>query len=70
MAVKDDEVYILEANPRSSRSVPFLSKATGVPLVDLAMLAMLGWPAEKVQPDKYDWKKQKMVSVKGVGISF
>ncbi|MYE07580.1 MAG: carbamoyl-phosphate synthase large subunit [Oligoflexia bacterium] len=70
LAIKDDEIYILEANPRSSRSVPFLSKATGVPLVDLAMLAMMAWPSEKVQPDKYDWKKQKMVSVKGVVFPF
>ena len=70
LAVKDDEIYILEANPRSSRSVPFLSKATGVPLVDLAVLAMLGWPAEKIQPDKYNWKAQKMVSVKGVVFPF
>ncbi len=70
LAVKDDDIYILEANPRSSRSVPFLSKATNVPLVDLAVLAMLGWPAEKVQSERYNWKKQKMVSVKGVVFPF
>jgi len=70
LAVKDDEIYILEANPRSSRSVPFLSKATGVPLVDLAVLAMLGRSAEKVQPDRYNWRTQKMVSVKGVVFPF
>ena len=70
LAVKDDEIYILEANPRSSRSVPFLSKATGIPLVDLAVLAMLGQTAEKVQPEQYDWKKQDTVSVKGVVFPF
>ena len=70
LAVKNDNIYILEANPRSSRSVPFLSKATNVPLVDLAVLAMLGWPAEKVKPDRYDWKSQKGVSVKGVVFPF
>ncbi|NOK61889.1 MAG: carbamoyl-phosphate synthase large subunit [Chloroflexi bacterium AL-W] len=35
-AIKDDEVYVLEVNPRSSRTVPFISKATGVPLASLA----------------------------------
>mgnify|MGYP001194445414 CR=1 FL=1 len=36
------EVYVLEVNPRSSRTVPFLSKITGVPMADLAAKAMLG----------------------------
>ena len=35
-AIQDDEVYVLEANPRASRTVPFVSKATGVPLARLA----------------------------------
>jgi len=70
MAIKNDEVYILEANPRSSRSVPFLSKASQIPLVDLAVLAMLGWTAENVEPDKYSWRKTKMVAVKGVVFPF
>ncbi|MBP3672436.1 MAG: carbamoyl-phosphate synthase large subunit [Oscillospiraceae bacterium] len=37
-----DDVYIIEVNPRSSRTVPFLSKATGYPLADIATLAALG----------------------------
>ncbi|MEA5038713.1 MAG: carbamoyl-phosphate synthase large subunit [Clostridiaceae bacterium] len=37
-----DRVYVIEVNPRSSRTVPFLSKATGVPLADVGTLAMLG----------------------------
>ncbi len=37
----DNQVYVIEANPRSSRTVPFVVKATGVPLVDLAMEASL-----------------------------
>ena len=41
-AVKDDEVFILEANPRASRTVPFVSKATGVPLAKVAARLMLG----------------------------
>src|SRR5215204_3486890 len=41
-AVKDDTVYVLEVNPRGSRTVPFVSKAVGVPLAKLAMKVMMG----------------------------
>ena len=40
--VKDDDIYVIEVNPRASRTVPFLSKITGVPMVDLAMRVSLG----------------------------
>lgn len=39
---KDDNVFVIEVNPRSSRTVPFLSKATGYSLADIATLVMLG----------------------------
>ena len=49
--VRDDGVYLIEVNPRASRTVPFMSKVTGVPMVELAVrialgatLAELGWP--------------------------
>jgi carbamoyl-phosphate synthase large subunit len=42
LAVKDGDVYVLEANPRASRSVPFVAKATGMPLVEHACRLMLG----------------------------
>ncbi len=41
-AVRDDRVYVIEANPRASRTVPFVAKATGVPLVRHAVRLMLG----------------------------
>ncbi|MBI3083620.1 MAG: carbamoyl-phosphate synthase large subunit [Candidatus Omnitrophica bacterium] len=41
-AVKDDAVYVLEVNPRASRTVPFISKAVGVPLAKVATRAMAG----------------------------
>ena len=41
-AIRNDEVYVLEANPRASRTVPFISKATGVPLAKIAALVMAG----------------------------
>ena len=41
-AVKDESVFVLEANPRASRTVPFVSKATGVPLAKVAARVMMG----------------------------
>jgi carbamoyl-phosphate synthase large subunit len=41
-AVKGDDVFVLEANPRGSRTVPFISKASGIPLAKIAARVMLG----------------------------
>jgi carbamoyl-phosphate synthase large subunit len=41
-AIKDEEVYVLEVNPRASRTVPFVSKAIGIPLAKLAAKVMAG----------------------------
>ncbi|OQA32035.1 MAG: Carbamoyl-phosphate synthase large chain [Betaproteobacteria bacterium ADurb.Bin341] len=41
-AIKDDEVFVLEVNPRASRTVPFVSKATGLPLAKIAARCMVG----------------------------
>ncbi|MGB1127589.1 MAG: carbamoyl-phosphate synthase large subunit [Opitutales bacterium] len=56
-AIKDDELYIIEVNPRASRTVPFVSKAIGVPLAKLAArimagekLAELGFTEEIIPP--------------------
>ena len=40
LAIKDDRVYLIEVNPRASRTVPFVAKATGVPIVKIASLVM------------------------------
>ncbi len=50
-AVKDDEVFILEANPRASRTVPFVSKATGVQLAKVAARVMLGSTLESLREE-------------------
>ena len=42
MVVKDDVVYVIEANPRASRTVPFVAKATGIPISNIATKVMLG----------------------------
>jgi carbamoyl-phosphate synthase large subunit len=47
-AVKDDRVYVLEVNPRASRTVPFVSKAIGVPLAKLAAKIMCGMTLEEL----------------------
>ena len=41
-AVKDDEIYILEANPRASRTIPFLAKAIGIPFIRIAASLIAG----------------------------
>lgn len=46
--LQDDEVFILEVNPRASRTVPFLSKVTGIPMVKLATRIMLGESLEQM----------------------
>ena len=57
----NDDVSIIEVNPRASRSVPFLSKSTGVPLVDIATKVMLGQSLSRqgigsgVLPEKDFW---------------
>ncbi|TMK63805.1 MAG: carbamoyl-phosphate synthase large subunit [Actinobacteria bacterium] len=48
-AVKDGQVYVLEANPRASRTVPFVSKATGVPLAKVAARVMVGATLEELR---------------------
>ena len=44
----EDELYVIEVNPRASRTVPYISKVTGVPMVDLASRVMLGEPLKEL----------------------
>ena len=55
-AVKDGVVYVLEANPRASRTVPYVSKSVGIPLAKLATKIMLGKKLEELIKD-YDVEK-------------
>ena len=48
IAVKDNEFYILEINPRASRTVPYVSKATGVPLAKVATRVIMGETLEQI----------------------
>jgi carbamoyl-phosphate synthase large subunit len=66
----NDEVYVIEVNPRSSRTVPYISKVTGIPMVDLATKVMMG---KKLSDFKYGtglYKEPKYVSVKVPVFSF
>jgi carbamoyl-phosphate synthase large subunit len=56
-AVKDDVVYVLEVNPRASRTVPFVSKAIGVPLAKLAAQAMAGKTLKELEFTEEIWPK-------------
>ena len=66
-AIKDSIIYVIEANPRASRTVPFISKATGVPLAKLAArvmagekLASFGLPSDERQPRHFCVKEAVM----------
>lgn len=70
LAILNDEVFIIEANPRCSRTVPFLAKATGIPLVDLGVEAMLGRSQSEVRLPATQWRDLPQVCVKGVVFPF
>jgi len=61
-AVKDEEVYVIEVNPRASRTVPFLSKSLGIPLAKIATKSILGISLKEQRV--FDIKKPKFYSMK------
>ena len=73
-AIQDGEVYILEVNPRASRTVPFVSKTIGVPLAKLASLVMAGAKlkdigfTEEVEPRYYSVKEAVFPFIRFPGI--
>ena len=67
LAVKNNAVYILEANPRASRTVPFVSKATGLPVAKIAAKVMVG---RKLRDLGYKEREIKHVAVKEVLLPF
>ena len=67
LAVKDNVVYILEANPRASRTVPFVSKATGLAVAKIAAKVMVG---RKLRDLGHKERKIKHVAVKEVLLPF
>jgi carbamoyl-phosphate synthase large subunit len=73
-AVKDEELYVIEVNPRASRTVPFVSKAIGVPLAKLAAKVMAGEKlvdlgfTESIHPEHYSVKEAVFPFAKFPGI--
>ena len=60
-AIKDDEIFVIEVNPRASRTVPFVSKAKSIPLAKIASRVMAG---EKLSKFNLKSKTKKMFAVK------
>ena len=67
LAVRDGTVYVLEANPRSSRTVPFIAKSTGVPLAKIAAQVMAGRSLAELE---YEESVPGQVSIKEVVLPF
>jgi len=57
-------VYVLEVNPRASRTIPFISKVTGVPMVNVATKVMLGKSLKEQGYSSGLWKRQELVGIK------
>ncbi len=68
LAIKDEELFVLEVNPRASRTIPFVSKAIGVPLAKLATWIMLGETLQDLGFTREIWPKY--YSVKEVVFPF
>ncbi len=66
----DENVYVIEVNPRSSRTVPFLSKSTGVPMANIATKVMLGAKLRELGITEVCWKKSRRWYVKAPAFSF
>jgi len=60
----DGDVFVIEVNPRASRTVPFISKVTGVPMVRLAVQVMLGKTLRELGYEPGLWPAQDLVAVK------
>ncbi len=65
-----DNVYVIEVNPRSSRTVPFLSKSTGVPMANIATKVMLGKSLKELGYGTYVQEESKRFYVKAPTFSF
>lgn len=63
-ATQASTVYVLEVNPRASRTIPFISKLTGVPMVNVATKVMLGKSLKEQGYSTGLWPRQKLVGIK------
>ncbi|WP_251617444.1 carbamoyl-phosphate synthase large subunit [Pumilibacter muris] len=68
--ISDNRIYVIEVNPRSSRTIPYISKVTGVPMIQLATLCMLGKKLNKLGYGTGLYKTSPYVAVKVPIFSF
>lgn len=68
--ISNDEVYIIEVNPRSSRTVPYISKVTNLPMIDIATRVMFGEKLKDIGYGTGVYKKSEYVCVKMPVFSF
>ena len=68
--ISNDEVYIIEVNPRSSRTVPYISKVTGLPVIDIATQVILGKKLKDLGYGVGVYKKNDYIAVKMPIFSF
>ena len=66
----NDEIYVIEVNPRSSRTIPYISKVTGVPIIDLATKVMLGQKLKDLGYGTGLYPEAKYYAVKAPVFSF
>ena len=66
----NDDIYVIEVNPRSSRTIPYISKVTGVPIIDLATKVMLGQKLKDLDYGTGIYKEADYFAVKAPVFSF
>ena len=66
----DDDIYVIEVNPRSSRTIPYISKVTGVPIIDLATKVMLGQKLKDLEYGTGIYREADYYAVKAPVFSF
>jgi len=66
----NDDVYVIEVNPRSSRTVPFISKSTGIPMAKIATMVMLGHSLKELGYDEVYFPERRRHFVKTPAFSF
>ena len=68
--VKDNRIYVIEVNPRASRTVPYMSKVTGIPMVDVAIEVSLGTPLADMDYGTGFYRQSPYTAVKVPVFSF
>jgi len=68
--LSNDEIYVIEVNPRSSRTIPYISKVTNVPMIDLAIRCLMGAKLKKMKYGTGLYKESKYIAIKVPVFSF